>query len=338
MLFELVVVAVFVALAFDFMNGFHDSANAISTVVATRVLTPGQAVLMAAVGNLIGPLFFTTAIAATIGKGIIDTKAIQAFLPQETFVVMIIAALLGAIFWDLVTWYFGIPVSSSHALIGGLIGAALVAVGPKFLLAPGITNVLIFMVVSPSLGFILAYLFGLLVMRLVRHYTPEKVNPIFRKLQLGSAFFYSLTHGTNDAQKTMGIITILLVAGGFLSSFDVPLWVIFAAHISISLGTLFGGWRIVRTMAHKITHLKPYQGFCAETAGGLVLANMAGLGIPVSTTHAISGSIMGVGATQGLRSVRWGVSRGIIGAWIITIPVSATVAGLAYLVLHFFIA
>ena len=338
MLVELIILAVIVALAFDFMNGFHDSANAISTVVATRVLTPGQAVLMAAVGNLIGPLFFSTAIAATIGKGIIDTKAIQAIVPAETFVVMIMAALLGAIFWDLVTWYFGIPVSSSHALIGGLIGAAIVAVGPAYLLAPGIGNVLIFMVVSPVLGFIAAYLLGLLVMRIVSHQPPEKVNPLFRKLQLASAFFYSLTHGTNDAQKTMGIITILLVAGGFLSTFDVPLWVILAAHTSISLGTLFGGWRIVRTMAHKITHLKPYQGFCAETAGGLVLANMAGLGIPVSTTHAISGSIMGVGATQGVRSVRWGVSRGIIGAWIITIPISAAVAGLAYLVLHAVIA
>ncbi|MBI2445272.1 inorganic phosphate transporter [Candidatus Micrarchaeota archaeon] len=338
MLVELIVLTILVALAFDFMNGFHDSANAISTVVATRVLTPGQAVLMAAVGNLIGPLFFSTAIAATIGKGIIDTKAIQAVLPPETFVVMIMAALLGAIFWDLVTWYFGIPVSSSHALIGGLVGAALVAVGPNVLLAPGISNVLIFMVVSPVLGFIAAYLLGLLVMRLVRHHSPEKTNPHFRRIQLASAFFYSLTHGTNDAQKTMGVITILLLVGGFLSTFDVPLWVILAAHMSISLGTLFGGWRIVRTMAHKITHLKPYQGFCAETAGGLVLANMAGLGIPVSTTHAISGSIMGVGATQGVRSVRWGVSRGIIGAWIITIPISAAVAGLAYLVLHAFIA
>lgn len=342
MLVELIVLTIIVALAFDFMNGFHDSANAISTVVATRVLTPGQAVVMAAVGNLIGPLFFSTAIAATIGKGIIDTKAIQAILPPETFVVMIMAALLGAIAWDLFTWYFGIPVSSSHALIGGLIGgligAAVVAVGPAYLLAPGISNVLIFMVVSPSLGFLIAYLFGLVVMRVVSQQPPEKVNPLFRKLQLASAFFYSLTHGTNDAQKTMGIITILLVAGGFLSTFDVPLWVVLAAHTAISLGTLFGGWRIVKTMAHKITHLKPYQGFCAETAGGLVLANMAGLGIPVSTTHAISGSIMGVGATQGMRSVRWGVSRGIIGAWIITIPISAAVAGIAYFVLHAFIA
>jgi len=338
MLVELIILTIVVALAFDFMNGFHDSANAISTVVATRVLTPGQAVVMAAVGNLIGPVFFSTAIAATIGKGIIDTKAIQAIMPPETFVVMIMAALLGAIAWDLFTWYFGIPVSSSHALIGGLIGAAVVAVGPAYLLAPGISNVLIFMVVSPVLGFVAAYLLGLLVMRVVSQHPPDKVNPFFRKLQLASAFFYSLTHGTNDAQKTMGIITILLVTGGFLTVFEVPLWVILAAHTAISLGTLFGGWRIVKTMAHKITHLKPYQGFCAETAGGLVLANMAGLGIPVSTTHAISGSIMGVGATQGVRSVRWGVSRGIIGAWIITIPISAAVAGLSYLVLHALIA
>ncbi|MBI5036603.1 inorganic phosphate transporter [Candidatus Micrarchaeota archaeon] len=334
---ELVIFAVLVALAFDFINGFHDSANAISTVVATKVLTPMQAVSMVAVGNLVGPLFFSTAIAATIGKGIIDTKAIRAVLPAETFVVLILSALVGAIVWDLLTWYFGIPVSSSHALVGGLIGAGVAAVGTNVLLFEGIGKILVFMVVSPVIGFIASFLLALLVMRAFRKKSPEKLNRRFRKLQLFSAFFYSVTHGTNDAQKTMGIITILLVVGGFLSTFDVPLWVILAAHTSISLGTFFGGWRIVKTMAHKITNLKPYQGFCAETAGGLVLANMASLGIPVSTTHAISGSIMGVGATKGVRAVRWGMSRKIVAAWIITIPVSAAVAAGTFLVLNQFL-
>ncbi|MFH0922932.1 MAG: inorganic phosphate transporter [Candidatus Micrarchaeota archaeon] len=331
---ELIVITIAFALIFDFINGFHDSANAISTVVATRVLTPLQAVSMAAVGNLIGPLFFTTAIAATIGTGIIDTKTIQTLIPQETFIILLLAALIGAIVWNLITWYFGIPVSSSHALVGGLIGAAAISVGPHVLVVSGIEKVLVFMIISPLLGFVSTFVLALLVMRLVSKKSPSKVNHWFQKLQLFSAFFYSVTHGTNDAQKTMGLITILLVAGGMLSTFDVPLWVILAAHCSISLGTFFGGWRIVKTMAHKITSLKPYQGFCAETAGGLVLANMAALGIPVSTTHAIAGSIMGVGSTGTPKNVRWGVSRNIVFAWIITIPFSATVAAGAFLILN----
>jgi PiT family inorganic phosphate transporter len=330
---ELLALTILLALVFDFLNGFHDSANAISTVVATRVLTPMQAVSMAAVGNLIGPLFFSTAIAATIGKGIIDTTAIQALLPQHTFIIMILSALVGAIAWNLFTWYFGIPVSSSHALIGGLIGAAVIAVGAGVLVLDGIAKVLAFMVVSPLLGFITALLLALLVMRTFRKSAPEKINWWFRKLQLFSAFFYSVTHGTNDAQKTMGIITILLVVGGFLSSFTVPLWVILICHVSICLGTWFGGWRIVKTMAHRITKLRPYQGFCAETAGGVVLVGMADMGIPVSTTHAIAGSIMGVGATKGAKSVRWGLSRNIVIAWIITIPISALVGAISFLAL-----
>lgn len=334
---ELLVFTILVALLFDFINGFHDSANAISTVVATRVLTPMQAVSMAAFGNLIGPLFFTTAIAATIGKGIIDTKTIQTLLPQETFIVMILAALIGAVVWDLLTWFFGIPVSSSHALIGGLIGAAAVAVGPGILLGEGIEKVLVFIVVSPLMGFLAAFLMALVVMRLSRKKAPEKINKWFRKLQLFSAFFYSVTHGTNDAQKTMGIITILLVVGGFLTEFTVPLWVILACHVSICLGTWLGGWRIVKTMAHKITKLRPYQGFCAETAGGVVLVYMANLGIPVSTTHAIAGAIMGVGSTQNPKSVRWGIGRNIVVAWILTIPFSAVVGGVSYLILHIFL-
>lgn len=334
---ELIAFTILMALAFDFMNGFHDSANAISTVVATRVLTPMQAVSMAAIGNLIGPLFFSTAVAATIGKGIIDTKAIQSVLPQDMFVIMILAALVGAIVWDIITWFFGIPVSSSHALIGGLIGAALVAVGPSVLLSEGIQKVLVFIVISPVLGFISAFLLALLVMRLLRNSAPESVNSWFKKLQLISAFFYSVTHGTNDAQKTMGIITILLIAGGYLTNFEVPFWVVIICHIAICLGTWLGGWRIVKTMAHKITELRPYQGFCAETAGGVVLVQMAALGVPVSTTHAIAGAIMGVGSTKSPKSVRWGLSRSIVMAWIITIPFSAIVAGAVFLVLKLII-
>jgi len=333
---ELLVFTIIMALVFDFLNGFHDSANAISTVVATRVLTPMQAVTMAAIGNLIGPLFFSTAIAATIGKGIIDTGAISSILPQETFILMILASLAGAILWNIITWYFGIPVSSSHALVGGLIGAAMAAVGSSVLVYDGIIKVLIFIVVSPLLGFITSIVFALIIMRIFMKAAPAKINGWFKKLQLFSAFFYSVTHGTNDAQKTMGIITILLVGAGFLADFTVPLWVVLVCHTSICLGTWLGGWRIVKTMAHKITRLRPYQGFCAETAGGGVLVLMAGFGIPVSTTHAIAGSIMGVGSMANPKSVRWGVSRNIVLAWIITIPFSAIVAWGTYVVFKMF--
>lgn len=327
---ELIIITIVLALLFDFVNGFHDSANAISTVVATKVMTPLQAVGMAAIGNLIGPLFFTTAIAATMGKGIIDTDAIRAILSVQEFVALILAALLGAIAWDLITWILGLPTSSSHALIGGLIGAASVSVGTKYVIASGVEKVLLFIVLSPLLGFFAAFLMAAIVMNIVRKKSPLAINGHFKRLQLFSAFFYSVTHGTNDAQKTMGIITLLLVAGGSLSAFSVPIWVILVAHTSISLGTFFGGWRIVKTMAQKITKLKPYQGFCAETAGGIVLANMAAIGVPVSTTHAISAAIMGVGSTNGVRMVHWGVARKIAIAWIITIPASAIFAAAAF--------
>jgi len=330
---ELIMITIVLALLFDFVNGFHDSANAISTVVATKVLTPLQAVGMAAIGNLIGPLFFTTAIAATMGKGIIDTDAIRAILSVQQFTALILAALIGAIVWDLITWVLGLPTSSSHALIGGLIGAASVSVGTKYIIASGVEKVVLFIVLSPLMGFFAAFIMTVIVMNIVRKNIPSAINHHFRRLQLFSAFFYSVTHGTNDAQKTMGIITILLVANGTLSAFNVPLWVILASQLSISFGTFFGGWRIVKTMAQKITKLKPYQGFCAETAGGLVLANMAAIGVPVSTTHAISAGIMGVGATQGAKMVRWGVARNIVIAWIITIPASAIFAAGAFEVL-----
>lgn len=300
---EFIIFAIILALFFDFINGFHDSANAISTIVATKVLTPIRAVGMAAIGNLIGPLFFSTAIAATIGKGIIK---IELAPNSEILVTMIFSALIGAILWDLITWYVGFPTSSSHALVGGLIGAGFAALGVGSINPNGVEKVVGFMVISPIIGMIAAFTLTIIVIRAFYHSPPSKINKYFRSFQLFSAFFYSVTHGTNDAQKTMGIITVLLVAYGSLTSFIVPLWVILAAHISISLGTFFGGWRIVKTMAQKITRLRPYQGFCAETSGGLVLASMAVFGIPVSTTHVISSSIMGVGATDKLSAVRWG--------------------------------
>ncbi len=328
---EFIIFTIILALFFDFINGFHDSANAISTVVATKVLTPIRAVGMAAVGNLIGPLFFSTAIAATIGKGILK---IELAPNNEILVIMIFSALVGAIIWDLITWYFGLPTSSSHALVGGLVGAGVAAIGSRSVNPAGVEKVVAFMVISPIIGMVAAFVLTTIVIRAFYRVAPSKINKYFRRLQLFSAFFYSVTHGTNDAQKTMGIITVLLVAGGYLKTFDVPLLVILAAHISISLGTFLGGWRIVKTMAQRITKLRPYQGFCAETSGGVVLAGMAALGIPVSTTHVISSSIMGVGATDKLSAVRWGIARKIVGAWILTIPAAALISAFTFLIIE----
>ncbi len=327
---EFIIFTIALALFFDFINGFHDSANAISTVVATKVLTPIRAVGMAAVGNLIGPLFFSTAIAATIGKGIIK---IEMAPDNEILVMMVFSALVGAIIWDLITWYVGFPTSSSHALVGGLVGAGMAAIGSSSINPVGVEKVVVFMMVSPIIGMVAAFILTVFVIRAFYRVSPTRINRYFKSLQLFSAFFYSVTHGTNDAQKTMGIITVLLVAYGALATFAVPIWVILAAHISISLGTFFGGWRIVRTMAQRITKLRPYQGFCAETSGGIVLASMAALGIPVSTTHVISSSIMGVGATDKLSAVRWGIARKIVGAWIMTIPASAVMSFFTYLII-----
>ena len=329
---EFIIFTIILALFFDFINGFHDSANAISTVVATKVLSPIRAVGMAAVGNLIGPLFFSTAIAATIGKGIIKIDGVA----SDILVTLIFSALVGAIIWDLITWYVGLPTSSSHALVGGLVGGGLAALGSGYINPSGVEKVVVFMVVSPIVGMAAAFILTTIVIRVFYRVSPTRINRYFRSLQLFSAFFYSVTHGTNDAQKTMGIITVLLVAYGSLTTFAVPLWVILAAHISISLGTFFGGWRIVKTMAQKITKLRPYQGFCAETSGGLVLASMAALGVPVSTTHVISSSIMGVGATDKLSAVRWGIARKIVGAWVLTIPVSALMSFLTYQIITAF--
>lgn len=330
---EFIIFTIILALFFDFINGFHDSANAISTVVATKVLTPIKAVGMAAVGNLIGPLFFSTAIAATIGKGILN---IELAPNNDILVMMIFSALVGAIIWDLITWYFGLPTSSSHALVGGLVGAGLAAIGSTSINLAGVEKVVAFMVISPIIGMVAAFILTVFVIRAFYRVAPSKINKYFKRLQLFSAFFYSVTHGTNDAQKTMGIITVLLVAGGSLKTFHVPLLVILAAHISISLGTFLGGWRIVKTMAQRITKLRPYQGFCAETSGGIVLASMAALGIPVSTTHVISSSIMGVGATDKLSAVRWGIARKIVGAWILTIPAAALISASTYLIMKTF--
>src|ERR687894_626878 len=313
-LVSIVVGAIVAALFFDFVNGFHDSANAIATVVGTRVLKPLHAVSMAAIANLAGPFVFGTAVAATVGKGIIQ--------PEFSTIYVILAGLIGAIVWDLITWYFRLPSSSSHALIGGLVGSALIAGGLEAIVVSGIEKTLTFMVVSPMVGFAVAFAFAIIIIYYLQRSKASKVNRIFGKLQIGSSIFFSLTHGANDGQKTMGIITALLIAGGLVDSksFDVPLWVILTAAAAIALGTFFGGWRIVKTMAFRLTNLRPYQGFCAETGGGAILTSMAWFGIPVSTTHAISGAIMGVGATKTLSAVRWGVGKRLIYAWIITIP------------------
>ncbi|MEO9320737.1 MAG: inorganic phosphate transporter [Nitrososphaera sp.] len=319
--------AIAAALFFDFVNGFHDAANSIATVVGTRVLRPLHAVSIAAVANFAGPFVFGTAVAATVGKGIIQ--------PEFSTVEVIVTGLSGAIAWDLITWWVGLPASSSHALIGGLVGSALLAGGIHAIVSDGIQKTLTFMVISPAMGFAIAAAFGIVVMLAFKRSSSSKVNRIFGRLQVFSSSFFSLTHGANDGQKTMGVITALLIAGGMLDgkSFHVPILVIIGSAVAMAFGTFFGGWRIVKTMAFRLTNLQPFQGFCAETGGGAILTSMAWLGIPVSTTHAISGAIMGVGSTKRLSAVRWGLGRRIIYAWIITIPASAAIAaGISLLV------
>ncbi len=320
--------AIAAALFFDFVNGFHDAANSIATVVGTRVLRPLQAVSIAATANFAGPFVFGTAVAATVGKGIIQ--------PEFSTLYVIFAGLIGAIIWDLITWWFGLPSSSSHALIGGLVGSALIAGGLQGIVFSGIEKILIFMVVSPSVGFAIAAAFTVAILIAFRKSSSAKVNRTFGRLQVASSAYFSLTHGANDGQKTMGVITALLIAGGLLEAkaFVVPLWVIIGAAAAISFGTFFGGWRIVKTMAFRLTSLKPYQGFAAETGGGAILTSMAWLGIPVSTTHAISGAIMGTGSTKRLSAVRWGLGKRIVYAWIITIPASASIAAVTLLLLN----
>ncbi len=318
-----VVLLVVVALAFDFMNGFHDAANSIATVVSTRVLKPYQAVMWAAFFNFAALFVFQLKVATTVGQGIIDGSVIDHHI--------VFGALVGAIAWNIITWYYGLPSSSSHALIGGLIGAAVAKSGFWALQSAGIYKILLFIVISPTLGFLLAGLLMVAVSWICRRTTPAKVDRWFRRLQLISAAAYSLGHGGNDAQKTMGIIVMLLIAAGLTGPKDpIPMWVVISCYVTISLGTMFGGWRIVRTMGQKITKLKPVGGFCAETGGAMTLFLATGLGIPVSTTHTITGSIVGVGSAQSASAVRWGVAGNIVLAWILTIPCAATMAAIAW--------
>ena len=319
-----VILLVVVALLFDFMNGFHDAANSIATVVSTGVLKPGQAVLFAAFFNLVAVFIFHLSVAATVGKGIVDPGVV------DTHVVF--GALIGAITWNVITWYYGIPSSSSHALIGGIVGAVIAKAGAGALVAAGVWKTVIFIFVSPVLGFLLGSLMMVLVSNLFRKSRPSGVDKWFRRLQLVSASAYSLGHGGNDAQKTIGIIWMLLIATGYVAAADKapPGWVIISCYIAIALGTMFGGWRIVKTMGQKITKLKPVGGFCAETGGAITLFLATALGIPVSTTHTITGAIVGVGSTQRASAVRWGVAGNIVWAWIFTIPASAFVAAIAY--------
>jgi PiT family inorganic phosphate transporter len=317
--------AIIVALVFDFLNGFHDAANSIATVVGTRVLRPLHAVAMAAVANFAGPFLFGVAVATTIGKGIID--------PNFVTLNIIIGALAGAIIWDIITWLLGLPTSSSHALIGGIIGAGVVGAGTQAIIFGGLQKVVTGIIVSPVVGLAVAFLLATLLITIFAKKRPSSVNSGFGRLQLISSAYFSLTHGANDGQKTMGMIALILLTQGVITKFEVPYYVIIMAALAISLGTFFGGWRIVKTMAVKITQLKPYQGFAAETGGATVLAVLAWLGIPASTTHAISGAIMGAGAVKRVSAVRWGVGRRIVWAWIITIPASAAVAAVVTLII-----
>ena len=319
-----VVLLVVLAIMFDFMNGFHDAANSIATVVSTGVLKPGQAVLFAAFFNVIAILVFHLSVAATVGKGIVQPGVV------DTHVVF--GALLGAISWNLITWYYGIPSSSSHALIGGIVGAVIAKSGAGSLISTGILRTVAFIFVSPLLGFLLGSLMMVLVAWVFRRTRPLKVDKWFRRMQLVSAGAYSLGHGGNDAQKTIGIIWMLLIATGYANATDAapPTWSIMSCYLAIGAGTMFGGWRIVRTMGQKITKLKPVGGFCAETGGALTLFLATAIGVPVSTTHTITGAIVGVGSVQRASAVRWGVAGNIVWAWVFTIPASAFVAAVAY--------
>ncbi len=321
----IVIVLVVLALVFDYINGFHDAANSIATVVSTRVLSPGQAVVWAAFFNFIAAFLFGTAVAKTVGAGMVDLNVV-------TFSV-IGAGLVGAIVWNLITWYFGLPTSSSHALFGGYGGAALAKAGSAALIWSGWTKTLIFIVVAPMIGMIVGLSMMTATFWIFRNTAPKRVDSLFRRMQLGSAALFSLMHGANDAQKTMGIITGVLVTAGYLDTFEVPFWVVIAAHIAIGLGTLSGGWRIVKTMGTKITKLAPVGGFAAETgaAAAILLATLLGVGI--STTHTITGAIVGVGATRRLSAVRWGVAGRIVWAWILTIPAAGLVGASTYWVL-----
>ena len=331
----LIICIVIIALVFDFLNGFHDAANSIATIVSTRVLTPRRAVLWAAFFNFLAAFLFTHHnVARTIGKELIAPSLVNEYV--------ILAALVGAIAWNIITWYFGIPSSSSHALMGGLGGAAIMKAGFESILWGGWIKTLIFIVVAPLLGMVLGFGMMMLIMWLFHAHPSSKINAIFRRLQLVSAAFYSLGHGTNDAQKTMGLITILLINANLIQTsgpddFPIKWWIIILCYTAISIGTMFGGWRIVKTMGQKVTKLKPSGGFCAETAGAFTLLITAFSGIAVSTTHTITGAIMGVGATKRVSAVKWGLAGKIIIAWIITIPITAIISAGCYWVIEYFL-
>ncbi len=318
-----VALLVVLALFFDFLNGFHDAANSIATIVATRVLSPKFAVIWAAFFNFIAFLFFGLHVAKTLGRGIVDIAQVDSFV--------IFGALVGACSWNIITWYFGMPSSSSHALVGGLVGAAIVKAGPGALVMDGLLKTVAFIVISPVVGMLLGVILGVLVYNLFARSTPKKVDHLFRKGQLLSAAAYSLGHGGNDAQKTMGIIAGLLFSAGYLGKdFHVPLWIVLSCNGAIALGTMCGGWRIVKTMGNKLAHLRPVDGFCAETGAAIVLFGSSAMGVPISTTHTITGAIMGVGSLKGMRGVKWGVAGKIIWAWIITIPAAALMSAGCY--------
>jgi len=333
----LTVAIIVIALVFDYINGFHDAANSVATVVSTRVLTPLQAVMWAAFFNFVSAFSFGTGVAKTVGAGMVDPAVVTPYV--------ILSGVIGAIVWDLITWWLGLPTSSSHALIGGLAGAAVVhtaflrGIPESFsgIVVGGWVSTLLFMVAAPVIGLVLAYVMMTAIYWLFQNVTPKKMDVYFRKLQLLSAAAYSYAHGTNDAQKTMGIITLVLYTGGYLSSFRVPVWVILSAHAAIALGTLTGGWRIVHTMGVRLTRLRPRSGFCAEAAAAASILLATELRVPVSTTHVITGAIAGVGSIQRTKAVRWGVAANILWAWVLTIPAAAAVAALCFVLLRLFV-
>jgi PiT family inorganic phosphate transporter len=314
-------------LIFDFINGFHDSANSIATVVSTKVLSPFSAVVLAAVFNFLAFLIFPLKVATTIGKGVIQ--------PEVISLTLITSAVIAAITWNLITWWMGLPSSSSHTLVGGLVGAAIASSGIKSVVMAGILKIVIFIVVAPVLGMVISFIISSIVLIIVKKQSPSNVDKYFRRFQLLSASAFSLGHGGNDAQKSMGIIWVALIATNQVAkNAPIDLWIVLSCHAAIAFGTLFGGWRIVKTMGQRITKLKPFEGFCAETAGALTLFGATHFGIPVSTTHTITGSIMGVGATKRLSAVKWGVTRKIFWAWLLTIPLSAVIGGCMYFLLN----
>jgi inorganic phosphate transporter, PiT family len=325
-MFWIAAALILIALFFDYVNGFHDAANSIATVVSTRVLTPGKAVIWAAFFNFVAAFTFGTAVATTIGAGMIDR--------QYVTLAVILGGLIGAIAWDLITWYFGLPTSSSHALIGGYAGAAVAKAGFVAVIPSGWTKTIVFIFLSPLIGLVAGLGLMTAILWLFRGMRPSRVDKSFRRLQLLSAAFFSLNHGANDAQKTMGIIASILLAAGYIDHFYVPFWVIISAYSAIALGTLAGGWRIIHTMGAKITKLRPVDGFAAETGAAFALLTATLFGVPVSTTHAITGSIVGVGTTKRVQAVRWGVARQIVWAWVLTIPCAFSIAAFSYFVLR----